>query len=84
MSVGFTISTPVGLTIGTSVGFAISTSVCGTFCSRLLVGLEVEVDEQEQVRCQETASEQGSFLRARTVANVRQVGGVCGSKTLVS
>jgi len=39
----------------------------------LLVGINVELDEQEQVTGQNAASKQGSTLGASAVPNVRQV-----------
>ena len=39
----------------------------------LLVGVNVELDEQEQVTGQNAASKQGSRLSASAVPNVRQV-----------
>jgi hypothetical protein len=45
------------------------------FLSRrgLLVGLDVEVDEQEQVRGKKTAAEQSSSLRSRAIADSRKL-----------
>jgi len=69
MSVGDPV--PVGRrkTIGNTVG-----SILEALDGRLLlVGINVELDEQEQVTGQNTASKQGSSLSASAVPNVRQV-----------
>ena len=42
-------------------------------CRLLLVGINVELDEQEQVTGQNAASKQGSSLSASAVSDVRQV-----------
>lgn len=61
----------------------VSGSVGDWLLSRLLVSVEVEVDEQEEVACQNGTAEQGGVRGARAVGDVGEVRVVVGSKVLI-
>ena len=69
MSVGDAVAIGCRKTVSNTVGSTLE-ALDGRL---LLVGINVELDEQEQVTGQNTASKQGSGLSASAVPNVRQV-----------
>jgi hypothetical protein len=68
MAIGEGATIGIGNTVSDTVG-----SVLEAFYGRLLVRINVELDEQEQVTGQDTASHQGSSLGAGAVSHVWQV-----------
>lgn len=70
MSVGEGATVCVGNTIGDA-----GSSVLETFYGWLPVGINVELDEQEQVAGQDTTSKEGSSLGASAISDVRHVPG---------
>jgi len=72
MSVGDSIR--VGNTVGNTIGSFLKVSN-GRLC---FVGVNVELDEQEQVTGQDSTSKQGSGLSPSTVSEVRQLPGTNG------
>lgn len=71
--------------VGSTISVAISMSVGGRLLgNRLLVGLEVEVDEEEQVARQDRAAKECGIFMTSTVGDVWQVGPVHKGEVLVS
>lgn len=71
--------------VGSTISVAISISVGGRLLgNRLLVGLEVEVDEEEQVARQDRAAKECGIFMTSTVGDVWQVGPVHKGEVLVS
>jgi len=68
MAIGEGATIGIGNTVSDTIG-----SVLEAFYGRLLVRINIELDEQEQVAGQDTASHQGSSLGAGAVSHVRQV-----------
>lgn len=72
----------VGDAIAGGLGDAVNNTVCRTLEALdgwlLLVGINIELDEQEQVAGQDTTSKQGGRLGASAVSNVRPVQALCG------
>ncbi len=80
-NVQFSICFPVSICLCISI----NQSVGGRFASLdgLLVRLEIELDEEQQVTAQETATEDGRALSASAITHMRQIGPIVGDKVLV-
>jgi len=59
--------------LGKTVSYTVGNTLEALDSRLLLVGINVELDEQEQVTGQNTASKQGSRLGASTISDVRRV-----------
>lgn len=65
-----------------AIGNTISVGQRFPTLDRLLVGLDVEIDEQAQVARKQCATEESSIFGTRTVANVGKIRSVSSSKVL--
>ena len=66
-----------------AVGSPVGLAICDRFSYGLLVGLDVEVDEQNEVAGQESTSENGGGLSASAGAKVGKVREVVGGIVVV-
>lgn len=74
MSVGDAIAVSLGNTVSNAVGTVLE----ALNCRLLLVGINVELDEQEQIAGQNTTSKQGGCLSASAVSHVRPAHALSG------